>query len=150
MVPLLVDARRAAVPVDCTLATYRECFEGEWMGQMLLEVRRARHTTVLHPQLCVTDTWPCTCLQGIVNIPYERYFVPLQVPDRGTLIDCVMMHARIFNLHVQQASRLVLLRNVEEQGVTTTHRFSEASLCKPVAEYEAAGLCFMHSGRRAL
>lgn len=121
---VLADARRVAVPVECTLATYQECFKGDgWMGQMLLE--------------------------GVVNIPYERYFVPLQVPDRATLIDCVMMHARIFNLHVQQASRLILLRH-SSPDATTTHRFSEASLCKPVAEYEAAGLPFMHSAQRML
>lgn len=88
----LLDARRAVVPVECTMATYGERWlqsreeeqeDVAWMGQMLLE--------------------------GIVNIPFERCFVPLEVSDTVTLTDCVMQNIRIFNIHVQHCSRYVRL-----------------------------------------
>ena len=75
--------------------------------------------------------------QGVVNIPYERYFVPVEAPDLANLVHCVMLRARIFNVHVQQCSRIILGRTATRG---TVHRFSEDSLCKAVAPYEAAGL----------
>lgn len=79
----IVDARRAVVPVECTMASYGEKWENGWMGQMVLE--------------------------SVVNVPYERCFIPLEVSDLVTLTDCAMMNLRIFNIHVQHCSRYLLL-----------------------------------------
>ena len=106
------DARRAVVSVDCTMATYAERFSDEatrWMGQMMLE--------------------------GVVNIPYERCFVPMEASDLQTLLSCSMLNLRIFNIHVQHCSRLLLKRT----SSGTSHRFSENNLCVPVSQYESMG-----------
>ena len=73
--------------------------------------------------------------QGVVNMPYERYFVPVEVSDRNKLTQRIMLEARIFNLHVQQqCSRLILGRSATCQ---TIHRFAEGHLCKtPAASCE--------------
>ena len=117
------DARRAVVSMDCTMATYAEKFfsgdcdndagrerrKRQWMGQMML--------------------------QGVVNVPYERCFVPMEVCDLQTLLSCSMLETRIFNIYVQHNSRLLLKRAMSE----ATHRFSEWNLCNPISSYESMG-----------
>lgn len=110
------DCRRAVVSVDCTIATYAERFSDscgkrgeDWAGQMMLE--------------------------GAVNVPYERCFIPMEASDMQTLLSCSMLALRIFHIHVQHNSRLLLKRT----SSGTSHRFSECNLCSPVSTYESMG-----------
>lgn len=103
------DCRRVVVAVDCTIATYAARFSSCWMGQMMLE--------------------------GVVNFPFDRVFVPLEVSSMPTLLDCFMQDFRVFSIHAQHNSRLILQRGVS----SLSHRFSECNLCNPVATYESLG-----------
>lgn len=135
------DSRRAAVSVDCTLATYEERFgDGRWMGEMMLEVRvRATHP-VSRSSLLVTAK-SVHAVQGVVNVPIDRFFAPVHGHDLGTLIHEAMRRARIKCIEGQLKSRLILGRTATRG---TLHRFSEGSLCKPVSLYEADGFGILH------
>lgn len=82
-------------------------------------------------------------LESVFNFPYQRCFVPLEVCDRPTLLECFMQNIRIFNIYSQHNSRLLLRRSIRG----TSHRFSEWNLCNPVASFETkgwAGRFFQH------
>lgn len=68
--------RRAVYATDCTLATYAERFDDKvgWMGQMMLE--------------------------SVVNVPYDRYPVPMEAINLHMLLSGSMKWQRIHSLKV--------------------------------------------------
>ena len=101
------DCRRAVVSVDCTIASYAE----RW-GQREEE----EEEPLGKKQKKIPTSTGHMMLEGVVNFPYSRLFVPMEVRDLPTLLDTFMQDFRVFSIHAQHHSKLIMQTSGRASG----------------------------------
>ena len=116
--PVHTNKRRdVLIPIPATLACYATTFHGAC----------CRQEDLYRGQLL---------LSTVCNFPAQRFSIPSRVADLQSLLNQSMKHMRIFNIHVQHNSMIVLRMcdhdkddgNEEKKGTERLYGFVECNL----------------------